>query len=350
MVRNARVCPVRRGVTLIELLVVISIMMLLTAVAIPMVRPMLERRPVREAARAVSAYLEGAQIRARETGRPCGVWIERFANQSQAAFTLHQAEVPPPYAGSSTTSTARLNGSFSGTFTMSFSVTSDLDTIDNYVHQGDQLQLNYQGPWYRVESATSSGVVVRLDTSSGATVPWLGSGKNSPYLPFQFTRQPVRTATKPLQLPGTTVIDLYFSGTSNHLFEPNGPSDQRDVIIMFTPGGGVDSVAYFNRDGNAYVSSLVQLTEPVHLLIGRRERLSQTVPATGGDPRPSLAEDERLNIEDLNNLWVTAFPRTGLITVSENANLPSGFNYNSRLADCVTARTFAAQGQSIGGR
>ncbi|MGQ9915585.1 MAG: prepilin-type N-terminal cleavage/methylation domain-containing protein, partial [Thermogutta sp.] len=44
----------RRGVTLIELLVVITILLLLLAVMIPRLRPMMEQRRMREAARTVS--------------------------------------------------------------------------------------------------------------------------------------------------------------------------------------------------------------------------------------------------------------------------------------------------------
>lgn len=341
----------RGGVTLVEMLVVVSIMLLLAVVGIPIIRPILERQPVREAARAVSSYIEGAQIRARETGRPCGVWIERFRSQPQCAITVYQAESPAPYAGSETASAASLSFvSTSGSeaiYSVSFSTAYDGTTIGTFVSQGDKFQLNYQGPWYTVKSVAPSAVSVSLDTSTGATVNWFAAP--SPSLPFLFLRQPVRSSARPLQLPAGTVIDLYSSGTPTASFEPAGPADETDVVIMFSPNGEAHSVGYFDRVGKSY-TALFAPAGPMHLLIGRQDRLSQTIPSTGTDPRPSLADDGLLNVEDLNNLWVNIFPRNGLVTVAENAKLASKFNYANRLSDLETARQYAKQGQTVGGR
>ncbi len=324
----------RPGVTLIEMLIVISIMLLLTAMAVPMVRLILVRRPIREAARSVSDYFASAQIRARETGRPAGVWIERFGSQPQSAFTLYQAEVPPPYGGSSTSSTAQLRGSFSTTFTVSFSVSADDSAVASMAKAGDKFRLNYQGPWYTITSV--SPMALQLDTSDGTTVPWLGPGAESPYLPYQIMRQPMRSAVRPLQLPSTTVIDLYASGGSSVSFEANATTDRRDIVIMFSPNGGIDSVGYFSPSG---YTPLALTAEPIYLLIGQRGQIPGNYPGDSGYPA-SLADDGRLNWQDLNNLWVTVFPRNGLVTVAENASAGT----------FVGARKYAQEGQSLGGR
>ncbi|MGQ9823348.1 MAG: pilus assembly FimT family protein, partial [Thermogutta sp.] len=89
----------RCGLTLLELLVVITIMLILLAVMLPRLRPMMEQRRMREAARTVSVFFGAARSRAMETGRPVGVAIERLKIQPDAAVTLRMVEEPPLYAG-----------------------------------------------------------------------------------------------------------------------------------------------------------------------------------------------------------------------------------------------------------
>lgn len=87
------------GATLIELMAVILILMMITAMTIPVVAPAVSGRRTREAARMVSAFLSAARSRAIETGRPAGVWIERIPGLPQAAHTMYMAEIPPIYGG-----------------------------------------------------------------------------------------------------------------------------------------------------------------------------------------------------------------------------------------------------------
>ena len=226
----------RRGVTLVELLVVISIMLLMTAIAIPLLRPILERRPVREAARTVSDFLSGAQVRARETGRPAAVWIERFANHPQAAFTLYQAEVPLPYGGDTVSSTASISLQSNSNGWAYFNVSFPNGYNPSLVSPGDLLQLNYQGPWYSFVTTTVPALV-SLNLSYGTSVPWLTSP--SAAMPYKIYRQPMRSAARPIQLPNNTVIDLYASGTGTfNEFAPNASNGQQDVIIIFSANGG----------------------------------------------------------------------------------------------------------------
>ncbi|HEV3339701.1 MAG TPA: prepilin-type N-terminal cleavage/methylation domain-containing protein, partial [Pirellulales bacterium] len=65
-----------RGVTLIELLVVIMIMLMISVITIPVVAPALSNRQIRESARMVDVFLNGARNRAAQTGRPVGVVFE----------------------------------------------------------------------------------------------------------------------------------------------------------------------------------------------------------------------------------------------------------------------------------
>ena len=102
----------RRGVTLVELLIVILIMLLITGVVIRVTAPALTGRRLREAARMLDVYINGARSRALQTGRSYGVMIARtpVPNSitgvwtSSMGISVAYAEVPPPYTGDFTTS------------------------------------------------------------------------------------------------------------------------------------------------------------------------------------------------------------------------------------------------------
>ena len=71
-------------------------------------RPDLEGRRAREAARALNVYISSVRNRAMETGRPCGLILHRLANPNgtpspiAAALSMDQCETPPTFAGLST--------------------------------------------------------------------------------------------------------------------------------------------------------------------------------------------------------------------------------------------------------
>jgi type II secretory pathway pseudopilin PulG len=104
----------RRGVTLVELLVVILIMLLITAVTVPAIAPSMKNRDVREAARMIDVFINGARTRAQQTGHSYGVMIERMPGQPNGSVTLSYCEQPDAYTGDYTSSTIQLlgNGSF----------------------------------------------------------------------------------------------------------------------------------------------------------------------------------------------------------------------------------------------
>src|SRR3569623_1509530 len=104
----------RSGVTLIELLIVILIMLMITAVTIPAISPALEGRKIREAARMVEVFLNGARNRAIALGHSVGVLIEPDPNEPSQCIQLSYVEQPPPYAGDYSSSTVLVlgNGGF----------------------------------------------------------------------------------------------------------------------------------------------------------------------------------------------------------------------------------------------
>lgn len=160
--RNNNARRVLRGVTLIELLVVISILMLLTMLAIPRVRPAAEARRIREAARAVSVYVSAAQNRARELGRPCGLEIVRDPDLPNGAVVLHQVEAAPTYAGDVTSARVAVqNWTFypDGQWYWRWSAARMLvlkvmvregDFSPGLVRRGELAQLDNRGPLYTI--------------------------------------------------------------------------------------------------------------------------------------------------------------------------------------------------------
>ncbi len=100
--------------TLVELLVVIVLLTTLVTTAIPVMAPGGEDRKLREASRGLNSYLQGAQVRAMETGRPFGVAMRRLSadtgrgEDNAVCVQVRYVEVPPAYSGFSGTSKVRI--------------------------------------------------------------------------------------------------------------------------------------------------------------------------------------------------------------------------------------------------
>ena len=316
----------RRGLTLVELLTVIGVIVILLAIAIPLMRFDIEDRHIREASRGVNAYIVAAQSRAAERNRAVGVWIERRDGSPSESIRLYTAEVPPPYIGDTSDARASIQLPQNGNFQVAFP--RQLSTlIPALIAQGDVIRFDYKGPYYRITNdpsqtpPTQPVVVFRLD---GQAPP---SAVNTE-LPFQILRQPVKSGVSNLELPRTASIDLNLSGFGAvdglNRFAPANQNDTSPVVIMFSPSGRVDHVRVRN--------TIVVPQETLHLLIGRDERIDLAAPAQ--------------NLDELTNLWVSVGAQTGSTSTAEIAKSDTANTIQQRL---VTARKFANRKHQMGG-
>lgn len=355
----------RRGITLVELLVVVSILMMLMVVAVPVIRPGLESRRMREAARQVSVYLASAQAQAARLGRPVGVELVRDADVPQMCRVLQQVEVPPPYAGDTLDTRVELQrGSFDPVDGRTY-VAAQLasgSVSPGLFRNGDWLQINYQGPYYQIVAgpdADNDGfldgfpLTLKIDLRGGVDIPWPSGGWSLP-MPFQIIRSPEKGPAAPLRLPEKTCVDLAFSGTDTLGFQAGLKNasgawvpDPTSVFIVFSPAGGVESIwrgqMVVLGGQERPVPTRFSALEPIFLLVGRPERVPRDIdPAIYTAPNySSLAEDGLRNPADLGNLIVAVRPQNGLITTSEVASVTQpGEDF----------RDYARESQTMGGR
>jgi prepilin-type N-terminal cleavage/methylation domain-containing protein len=358
----------RRGLTLIELLVVVTIMVSLAVLMVPVLRPALQQRRIREAARVVNLALSTAHSQAIQTGRGHGVLFERNKNLPQACTTLRQVEVPPPYTGDTTGAVVQVtNATFvtpnayrcAGYCVLKIKVSLS-DFSNGVLREGDRIRFNFQGPTYTLWRDTSNFAVsgtqmydfplgtdgyyqfdpppaspcvltARILESDVNAVPWPDASSGQPWslpVPFTIERQWVSSSAPPVVLPGQTAIDLCFSGEEdlNKAYAPpfgaNSPNDTVPVVVLFSPSGSLKELSV---NGNQ-----IPPLGSVFFLIGQRDRVPLSNTAN------SPAEDGRANIADANNLWVTVAPQTGLVTTSP-------------LDDGADPRTTAREQERMGG-
>ena len=98
----------RSALTLIELLVVIIILTTIVAGVIPILSPNNDTRKIRSAARGLQGLITQVQAEAARTGRPQGIGFTESSVESGVALEVFGLEVPPPFAGFSTASYARV--------------------------------------------------------------------------------------------------------------------------------------------------------------------------------------------------------------------------------------------------
>lgn len=393
----AGILHLRRAFTLIELLIVIAIISAVTLATVPMILPALDTRRIRESARIVSTQFASAQSEAIARGRSVGVWMERLSADPSASMDLFLCEVPQTYAGDSENSVAQVKPPASAGIT-SFVLSMGTDVgWQNQLRPGDLVRFNYRGPQYVILGEPLNKLVpnpqdptqVVLDSTADSgsnpqtkTIFISSINPANPQLPipsagvpYQIYRQPVKLTGGVAQLPAGAVIDLVFSGVgSAQLFQSAAPvqsgsntytlslqntsttssfidttdatekaANQRlPIIVTFDKTGALENLyirgpAAPSASGGPKRVELqaIRLTTPIHFLVGKREK-SYSLNST------NVAGQ---NWTDLENIWVSLNPQTGLVTTAEVAAIPSGST--TPLHD---TRVYAQAAQTMGGR
>ena len=359
---RSQVVP-RFGMTLIELMVVTTIILMLVAISVPVVRPMLASRKQSDAAATLEVFLNQSKIRALETGRPCGVRFERYTDNNvldgntqvfpnnDVCIVMRQVEVPPPYAGNSMNSMVLVNRSSPFSADLIFTDTTEYAFWNQMVSTGDKIQFDNQGPYYSITSATmnSSGEGVRISGGYGANASPIRDISQQA-VSFKVLRAPQPTLTAPVGFPTGIVVDLQYSGMKDG--DPAGPvsdptsllkpvgdfgtmdglqegqgftaMDKTPVVIMFSPAG--DVMSYQKGDDGPLPPN-----ESIHFLIGRWERSGNywakdsdgfwhrcetAIDAENRGVPFYLPDDNLRNYADLSNFWVTINPRTGSVSTN----------------------------------
>ena len=331
----------KKALTLTELVVVIAVIVVLTAITVPLVQPVVKGRDAREGGRQLNVFLAAAQTRAMELGRPVGIWLvkERIGNDIRST-RIHMAEVPPPYSGEFADSRARIE-TYDGVTTVTFGVDSQGTFTDGLgadavappiVNLGDQIQFDHKGPLFTI-TAIEPGVSVIV------TLP-----KNPLYVPppmpsasYQIYRRPRKKAAAPLVLQNGIAVEMAASGFGVNGIE-FGATVGEEVVIMFNPDGTVESI-YPNGVNPATVTDLLSLNRvrppgTINFLVGR------------------LEQDSRANLLDTNNLWVSVGHRSGSITIAPNASIATAFDPQDpvQLSGAVAeARQISRTKQGMGG-
>lgn len=419
----------RRGVTLTELLVVVSIVVLLAGALVPVVQPVLRGQKVREASRQVSVFLSGAQARAVELGRPVGVWIERAAhdgNTPNLYYTSHRiylAEQPPPYTGDVMDARVVIEyvptqpnigiATYLNPATGSHCCSTLAASVQRgypLVSPGDLIQFNGRGPLFSViEYPDNNGIRFFVNVNDPAHVQtisqlWNPLSRNlvqtqdmpvsNPGVRFQVIRRPNKSSGAPLELPRNTAIDLSLSGYDAPFasapplsVQPNSQPfrfnfadgsgarfrearPQFDIVIMFSPSGGIDRVHYVPHDPLFQASWEIPQSS-IHLLLARDDQIGVDFQGNVNIARTSpdvVADHDRFvasplgsaNLRDEDNIWLTISSQNGRVLTNPNGNAFINSMSGQQLATLplmvdarpfiTNARRFTNQGSSMGGR
>lgn len=317
----------RSGLTLVELLVVMVILSMVTVATIPLMQPPSGERKIREAARNVATTFELARARATETGRPAGVWIEpqnKTSDGAVEAYKLFLCDVPPPYAGDTTTSSATIQNN-GATITLNNS-----GSAASLVKYGDRVRFNYRGPYYRITGGTDgnniSGGTISIGINQAPDyAPAPADGNN---IPFEIIRQPVKSSITPTILATNapaSVVDLTQSGHGADNVEFGNNPSGKPVIVTFTPTGRVHNVIHYQSTGTM---ELEQPASTLYFLV----RLRKEQGVNGYNVTQAF--------KDLDAYWISINPFTGLVSVS---------SVYSDVSTVKASRTAATQGRIEGG-
>jgi prepilin-type N-terminal cleavage/methylation domain-containing protein len=316
------------GFTLIELLVVMSIMVLLVAASVPLLKPMFESQKTKNAAQTVAAAIQRVRFKAMEEQAACGILFERFAEEApNVSLRMRLLKSGNAYINPPDVRAKVIDSTI--TFFERDDTSGKWSTLmpsfpgENTIKEASSIQFGRQGRFYPKEEGS-----LKLTNLNGFNLPENG-GDDA--MEFKVLQPPRVSLTPPVVLPRGTVVDLTFSAgctgaektgdynENKKSFEYKNTTIKNGIKIYFTPAGYVDEF-YIDDVPHKPYGGLI------YLCIGEWER------------GLNLAEDGKNNIETMTNFWVTLNPQTGQVRITEMAP-------NS--GDVQDARRFAAEHYGI---
>jgi hypothetical protein len=207
-----------------------------------------------------------------------------------------------------------------------------------------------------------------------------------PGVRFEVFRRPVKTAGTPIELPRNTAVDLSLSGYGAPYQSPYYAAYQSaypgvvpnpdayaarfrqinpefDVVIMFSPQGGVDRVHYVSHEPN--IPTFWELPQgSIYLMLARDDQIGRDEQGNFNvltdHPQNTVGSLGTANLRDQDNIWLTIATQNGRVLSNPNGDgfanpmtgsavAPSPFVGDARQF-IQNARRFTTTGQSMGGR
>ncbi len=343
-----------------------------------------------------------------------GVWIERAGHEADdqlnhwyTSYKLYLAEQPPSYTGDIFDARVVLRAGTGPIWYAFYQYPEDpsvqlnccstlVPSIANGTPQaspGDLIQFEGRGPTYVITGIDNFKIQFRVDDllQDRAVQRFFRSPPSAqerpsfqPGVRFEIFRRPVKTAGTPLEMPRNTGIDLSLSGydapfqspyqTSYPNLIPNWSgyptrfreiSPEYDIVIMFSPTGGVDRVHYISHEiVNPAFWEKPQGT--ISLLLARddqigRDALNNLNVINDHITNVNGTLGER-NLRDQDNLWLMISTQTGRVLTAPNGNAFANASTGAEVTSLPltpgtdarefvnNARRFSRTGQTLGGR
>jgi hypothetical protein len=304
-------------------------MVLLVAISVPMFKPMLDSQKTSGGAQTVAMALQRARVRAMMGDqRPCGVQFERFTEGNEPNVALRMKLLRNVSDYITTVNSYRIKVvsgriefyEFNGTNWVPYTATGGVPSDwSSRVKSSSLVQFGRQGRFYQL-SGNNRTLAAPYNDLNHPAEPFPPASPCPPEYPpveFRVKQQPRQMLIPPVIMPRGTVVDLQHSGLGKgRPTDANFGSGNESITIMFSPSGYVDR---YSLDG-AWPGVIPK--DPIHFCVGEWERAI------------SIGhEDGRSNIQMGSNFWVTIYPRTGDVRVTEMN--PS--------TDLETARQFATE-------
>lgn len=333
-----RAALVTRGFTLVELLVVLTIFLIVTAIALPTFRQLLNDQKVSQSSRTMVAYLDEARSRAVAEGRFVGVRIERLSSdatigfQTAAGVRLRQLVGVPPYSGEAadakvkfvyptagaTSATLEFAGVDNQLLVLYTDPNSVLHTSDTApIKNGDLVELP-GGRYFRLTfTGYNSGtdtVTATIDLTSpltgSQTFPVVHEPLDNAYVSYRIHRAPVVSTSQGLTFPRGIVVDTTYSGVGidGSQFAPVAGSPNQPIDVVFGPDGRVET-ASMDAIGNRTIPSGL-----IFLCVGDSDGVQPGTPFNASNRDPA-------NLMNQDSAWIVINPTTGRSVVAPNASV-----------------------------